>query len=56
MVVVPKLDQINVDRSVAEQFFELTLGHLDGGRDTGLRIFNGLLAVSSLGNIIVMVR
>ncbi|CRK38673.1 hypothetical protein BN1708_007854 [Verticillium longisporum] len=54
MVVVPKFDQIHVDRSVAEQFFDLTLGHLDGGRDTGLRIFNGLLAVSSLGNIIVM--
>ena len=40
---------------MAQQFFVLTLGKLEGGEGLGLRIFNAMLAVSSLGNIIVMV-
>jgi len=55
MVVVPKDSQINVTASVAEQFFDLTLGKLEGNSQLGLRVFNAMLAVSSLGNIIVMV-
>jgi amino acid transporter len=53
MVVVPKDLQIHGRGGVAQQFFELSLGRTTSS-DTGRRIFNGLLAVSSLGNIIVM--
>lgn len=53
MVVVPKEDQIN--ENVAQKFFELTFGTLGSASDTGARIFNAFLAISSLGNIIVMV-
>ncbi|KXH52483.1 high-affinity methionine permease [Colletotrichum simmondsii] len=52
MVVVPKEDQIN--ENVAQKFFELTFGTLGSASDTGARIFNAFLAISSLGNIIVM--
>ncbi|KAH7179784.1 amino acid permease-domain-containing protein [Fusarium flagelliforme] len=51
MVVVDKDSQ--VESNVAEQFFVLTLGSLSNG-GTGKRIFNAFLAVSSMGNIIVM--
>src|SRR6478609_3225181 len=51
MVVVDKNAQ--VENNVAEQFFVLTLGSLSNG-GTGKRIFNAFLAVSSMGNIIVM--
>lgn len=56
MVVVPKDDQMKYN--VAQKFFEKTFGTLDSGGDTGVgvRIFNAFLAISSLGNIIVMVR
>ena len=50
MVVVPKQDML--DFNVAERFFDLTFGKLGG--ENGHRIFNAFLAVSSLGNIIVM--
>jgi amino acid transporter len=53
MAVVPKELQIRGEGGVAQQFFELSLGTMTGG-NTGKRIFNALLAVSSLGNIIVM--
>lgn len=53
MVVVPAYDQIHGDGSVAQQFFELSLGSLASG-NTGKRIFNAFLAISSMGNIIVM--
>ncbi|GJC84504.1 high-affinity methionine permease [Colletotrichum liriopes] len=52
LVVVPKDEQI--EQNVAQRFFELTFGTLGSGGDTGVRIFNAFLAVSSMGNIIVM--
>ncbi|GKT41358.1 high-affinity methionine permease [Colletotrichum spaethianum] len=52
LVVVPKDEQIQ--HNVARKFFELTFGTLGSGSDTGFRIFNAFLAVSSMGNIIVM--
>ncbi|EFQ31979.1 high-affinity methionine permease [Colletotrichum graminicola M1.001] len=56
LVVVPKDEQAQYN--VAQRFFQLTFGSL-GSADaanngTGFRIFNALLAVSSMGNIIVM--
>ncbi|OLN96985.1 High-affinity methionine permease 7 [Colletotrichum chlorophyti] len=53
MVVVPKDQQMEVGANVAQKFFELTYGRL-GSSDTGARIFNAFLAISSMGNIIVM--
>lgn len=53
MVVVPAEEQINYPGGVAQRFFELTLGSVSEDR-TGYRIFNAFLAISSLGNIIVM--
>lgn len=69
MVVVPRCAQIQAssDTSVAEQFFNLTYGHysLDaslchliaptkGAANSGYRIFSAFVAISSLGNVIVM--
>ncbi|CAM1508570.1 Fc.00g054180.m01.CDS01 [Cosmosporella sp. VM-42] len=54
MVVVPKEQQINGDGGVAQIFFEMTLGSVSPGNKTGIRVFNAFLAISSLGNIIVM--
>ncbi|ENH63944.1 High-affinity methionine permease [Fusarium oxysporum f. sp. cubense race 1] len=51
MVVVPEKDQISTN--VAQEFFERTLGSLTED-ETGQRIFNAFLAISSMGNIIVM--
>ncbi|KAF4454031.1 hypothetical protein F53441_3415 [Fusarium austroafricanum] len=51
MVVVSKEDQIK--ENVAQVFFQNTFGSLTESQ-TGQRIFNAFLAVSSLGNIIVM--
>ncbi|CAI4213367.1 unnamed protein product [Parascedosporium putredinis] len=51
MVVVPKENQIS--DNVAQQFFQRTFGVL-GDDDTGERVLNAFLAISSLGNIIVM--
>jgi amino acid transporter len=51
MVVVPSDDQIY--DNVAQRFFELTLGSLNNS-GTGKRIFHAFLAISSMGNIIVM--
>ncbi|KIW62550.1 hypothetical protein, variant 1 [Phialophora macrospora] len=53
MVVVPKQMQID-GASVAESFFRLTYGALAQDDNTGARIFSAFLAISSLGNIIVM--
>jgi amino acid transporter len=53
MVVVPKQIQIE-GASVAESFFRLTYGALSRDDNTGARIFSAFLAISSLGNIIVM--
>jgi amino acid transporter len=53
MVVVPKEAQIHGEDGIAQQFFELSLGAITTN-NTGKRIFNAFLAVSSLGNIIVM--
>jgi hypothetical protein len=52
MVVVPKEEQISLN--VAQRFFELTFGSLSANNNTGQRIFNAFLAISSMGNIIVM--
>ncbi|KAF2457315.1 amino acid permease-domain-containing protein [Lineolata rhizophorae] len=52
MVVVQRDDQIRAN--VAQQFFELTFGSLSADSHTGGRVFNAFLAISSLGNIIVM--
>jgi amino acid transporter len=54
MVVVPKIEQINAEGGVAQRFFELSLGQLGAHGNIGRRIFNAFLAISSLGNIIVM--
>ncbi|KAF5665146.1 high-affinity methionine permease [Fusarium heterosporum] len=51
MVVVPKDAQIATN--VAQEFFERTLGSLTDN-EIGQRIFNAFLAISSMGNIIVM--
>ncbi|RGP71626.1 high-affinity methionine permease [Fusarium longipes] len=51
MVVVSSEEQI--DDNVAQRFFELTLGSLNNS-GTGERIFHAFLAISSMGNIIVM--
>jgi amino acid transporter len=53
MAVVPKSTQLN-DTSVAQSFFELTFGALSPTDKTAARIFSAFLAISSLGNIIVM--
>ncbi|OHF04643.1 high-affinity methionine permease [Colletotrichum orchidophilum] len=52
MVVVPR--SVQMDENVAQKFFELTFGTLGSASNTGARIFNAFLAISSLGNIIVM--
>lgn len=49
MVVVPKADQLKLNADVALEFFHLTIG---GAQAT--RTVSALMAVSSLGNIIVM--
>lgn len=70
MVVVPKCAQTTAssDTSVAEQFFNLTYGQYrldsslcrliaptsDGTANRGYRIFSAFVAISSLGNVIVM--
>ncbi|PKS10922.1 hypothetical protein jhhlp_002680 [Lomentospora prolificans] len=51
MVVVPKEAQIQ--GNMAQQFFQRTFGVL-GNSETGERVLNAFLAISSLGNIIVM--
>lgn len=53
MVVVPKDEQINYPGGVAQRFFELTLDRVSG-TDVGYRVFNAFLAISSIGNMIVM--
>ncbi len=53
MVVVPKQLQIE-GASVAQTFFQLTYGALSPEDNTGTRVFSAFLAISSLGNIIVM--
>lgn len=54
MVVVPREMQLDPSgRSVAQSFFRLTFGSLSN-EAIGNRIFNAFLAISSLGNIIVM--
>ncbi|KAF2103718.1 amino acid transporter [Rhizodiscina lignyota] len=52
MIVVPRELQIE-GTSVAQSFFRLTFGSLTDD-NTGSRIFSAFLAISSLGNIIVM--
>jgi len=52
MVVVPKEDQLT--HNVAQRFFELTFGQLSTGNNVGFRVFSAFVAISSLGNIIVM--
>ena len=48
-----QLRQDNFD--IARIFFEKTFGTLsDGGNTTAVRVFHGFVAVSSLGNVIVM--
>ncbi|ETI20381.1 hypothetical protein G647_08416 [Cladophialophora carrionii CBS 160.54] len=54
MVVVPKEKQLQQGSSVAQSFFQLTYGALSPDDNTGARIFSAFLAISSLGNIIVM--
>jgi hypothetical protein len=54
MVVVPRDEQIQYN--VAQRFFELTFGQLSPNDRTGYRIFNAFLALSSFGNIVVMVK
>lgn len=69
MVVVPKCAQMSAtsNTSVAEQFFNLTYGHYNfdkslcsliaptsGASNSGYRIFAAFVAISSLGNVIVM--
>ena len=51
MVVVPK--EVQMEGNVAQAFFQRTFGVL-GSSDTGERVLNAFLAISSLGNIIVM--
>ncbi|KAF4811219.1 High-affinity methionine permease [Colletotrichum tropicale] len=53
MVVVPADVQKN-EANVAQEFFRLTFGQLNPDSDIGSRIFNAFLAISSMGNIIVM--
>ncbi|EDN02386.1 predicted protein [Histoplasma mississippiense (nom. inval.)] len=54
MSIVPIADQLNEQMNLAERFFELTFGKLNVADNTGQRIFNSFLAVSSFGNIVVM--
>ncbi|SPO05464.1 related to high affinity methionine permease [Cephalotrichum gorgonifer] len=51
MVVVPK--EMQLGGNVAQAFFQRTFGGL-GNNNVGERVLNAFLAVSSLGNIIVM--
>ncbi|KAI9781264.1 MAG: hypothetical protein M1839_006056 [Geoglossum umbratile] len=53
MAVVPKSTQLK-NPNVAQSFFELTFGALSQTKKTGSRIFSAFLAISSLGNIIVL--
>src|SRR5216117_358571 len=53
MAVVPKSTQLN-GTNVAQSFFQLTFGTLSPTDNTGSRVFSAFLAISSLGNIIVM--
>lgn len=54
MVVVPA--DLQKQANVSEEFFKLTFGQLNPDSDIGTRIFNAFLAISSMGNIIVMVH
>ena len=51
MVVVPK--EAQVEKNVAQEFFRRTFGVIGGG-STGDRVFHIFLAISSLGNVIIM--
>ena len=53
MIVVPKEIQLE-STDVAGQFFEMTLGTLHNNSDVGPRVLSAFMAISSLGNIIVM--
>ncbi|KAJ3530914.1 hypothetical protein NM208_g9108 [Fusarium decemcellulare] len=53
MVVVPQ-EKLLSGVDVSQAFFELTLGKVSENDTTGVRIFNAFLAISSMGNIIVM--
>jgi amino acid transporter len=52
MVVVPRADQ--TDHNVALRFFELTYGRIAASGATAPRLFNAFLAISSIGNVVVM--
>ncbi|EEH39241.1 hypothetical protein PAAG_01703 [Paracoccidioides lutzii Pb01] len=54
MAIVPRDEQIDIHMNLAERFFEITFGRLSSGDNTGQRIFNAFLAISSFGNIVVM--
>lgn len=53
MVVVPRDSLIHGEGGIAQQFFELSLGAISSNNESK-RVFNAFLAVSSVGNIIVM--
>jgi hypothetical protein len=54
MVVVPAQMQMDPTKNVALSFFQLTFGAVSHKADLPQRILNAFLAISSLGNIIVM--
>ncbi|KAH8747142.1 high affinity methionine permease [Hyaloscypha finlandica] len=54
MVVVPKESQLDPSNNVALSFFQLTYGTLSKDHYLPQRILSAFMAISSLGNIVVM--
>jgi hypothetical protein len=54
MVVVPKESQLVPSNNVALLFFQLTYGTLSKDHYLPQRILSAFMAISSLGNIVVM--
>jgi hypothetical protein len=54
MVVVPKESQLDPSNNVALLFFKLTYGTLSEDHYLPQRILSAFMAISSLGNIVVM--
>ena len=52
MLIVPK--EVQMVQNTAQAFFQRTFGQLSGDVRVGQRTLNAFMAISSLGNIIVV--
>lgn len=54
MIVVPKELQLSSTDGVASEFFRATLSHVGSGKTDPVRILSAFMAISSFGNVMVM--